>query len=322
MCHLLDRPLLLYLALLGQWHCSLLTDKLSATMQVAERLYSLAQEHNDPAQMIGAYRALAGTHHFLGDFASAQKYAMRGIQIWRSGALRSHEDDLDASVVICLCYEALSEWHFGENASSHATMAEATDLAKELDDRHALAGTLHFAAILGHLERNPTEVEHLVSDLIELSTRHDFAVWLAGAEILGGWARSASGSAMEGIARIGDGIRDYRASGTMLRMPHYLALKAEALDLADRTSEALEAIAEAEKVVERFEEREYCAELLPAPRRAACEPWMTMTLKSKHRSARPSVSQSSRSRLHLRHGQKQASRNIAAKREGPPASNF
>jgi hypothetical protein len=183
LCHSLDHPELLYLALLGQWHCSLLTDKLSATMQVAERLYSLAQEHHEPAQMIGAYRALAGTYHFLGDFASARKYAMRGIQIWRSGALRSHEEDLDASVVICLCYEALSEWHFGEIASSHATMTEATAIAKELSDRHALAGTLHFAAILAQLEGNPTEVERLAADLIELSTRHNFALWLAGAAI-------------------------------------------------------------------------------------------------------------------------------------------
>ena len=34
------------------------------------------------------------------------------------------------------------------------------------------------------LERNPAEVERLVSDLIELSTRQNFARWLAGAEIL------------------------------------------------------------------------------------------------------------------------------------------
>jgi hypothetical protein len=261
LCQSLNRPLLLYLALLGQWHCSLLTDKLSATMQVAKRVYSLAQEQHDPAQMIGAYRALAGTHHFLGDFAPARKYAMRGVKIWRSGGLRCDEEDLDASVVVCLCYEALSEWHFGEIASSHATMADATALAKELSDKHALAGALHFAAILGHLERNPAEVERLVSDLIELSTRHNFALWLAGAEILGGWARSASGSTAEGIARIEGGIRDYRASGTMLRMPHYLALKAEALHLANRTSEALDAIEEAEAVVERFEERGSSAEL-------------------------------------------------------------
>jgi hypothetical protein len=44
-------------------------------------------------------------------------------------------------------------------------------------------------------------------------------------------------------------------------MPYLLTLKAEALYLADRTSEALEAISEAEALVERFEERRWCAEL-------------------------------------------------------------
>jgi len=47
----------------------------------------------------------------------------------------------------------------------------------------------------------------------------------------------------------------------VLGLPHYLALKAEALHLADRTAEALEAINEAEVLVERFENRYWCAEL-------------------------------------------------------------
>ena len=44
-------------------------------------------------------------------------------------------------------------------------------------------------------------------------------------------------------------------------MPIYLARKAEALHLADRTSEALEAINEAEALAERFEQRVYRATL-------------------------------------------------------------
>ncbi|MBV8350929.1 MAG: hypothetical protein JOZ21_01465 [Verrucomicrobia bacterium] len=44
-------------------------------------------------------------------------------------------------------------------------------------------------------------------------------------------------------------------------MPFWLALNAEALYLADRIPEALEAIGEAEKVVERSEERRWSAEL-------------------------------------------------------------
>jgi predicted ATPase len=76
-----------------------------------------------------------------------------------------------------------------------------------------------------------------------------------------GWARAAGGDAAEGISCIQDGIRDYRATGAILALPFFLALKAEALHLARRTSEALEAISEAETLVERLEDRHWCAEL-------------------------------------------------------------
>jgi predicted ATPase len=115
--------------------------------------------------------------------------------------------------------------------------------------------------ILRHLEGNPAEVARLASELIELSTRQNFAFWLPGGKILRGWVRSASGSMAEGIAWIEDGIRDYRATGAMLRMPYFLALKAQALYFADRVSEALEAITEADGAVERSGERWWCAEL-------------------------------------------------------------
>jgi hypothetical protein len=44
-------------------------------------------------------------------------------------------------------------------------------------------------------------------------------------------------------------------------VPYWLALKAEALHLANHTSEALEAITAAESLVERSEERWCCVEL-------------------------------------------------------------
>ena len=114
-------------------------------MQIAKRVYSLAQEQNDSALMIGAYRALAATLYCLGDFETARQYAMRGVQIWRSGGVQSPVEEVSAPAVICLCYEALSEWHFGEIASCRATMAEAISLAKELNDMHALAVALLYA---------------------------------------------------------------------------------------------------------------------------------------------------------------------------------
>ena len=163
--------------------------------------------------------------------------------------------------VSCLCHEALVEWHFGEIASCHVTMAEAILLAKELNDTHGLAVALHCAALLGYFERDPAEVERRASDLSELATRHNFAHWLALGAVHLGWARSASGDTAEGLSRIEDGIEDYRAIGSMLFVPYWLGLKAEALHLADRTSEALEAIVEAEALADRSEGRWWSAEL-------------------------------------------------------------
>ena len=126
---------------------------------------------------------------------------------------------------------------------------------------HALAHALWHAGWLAHFERNPAEVERLASDLSELSTRLNFEPFLQRAAVLRGWARSASGNTAEGISWIEDGIGDYRATASILDMPFLLALKAEALHLADRTVEALEAIREADALVERFENRYWSAEL-------------------------------------------------------------
>jgi len=260
LAHSLNRPLLLYSALISQWRYSLWTDKLTATMQIAERVYSLAQEQDDARLMMGAYRILASTLYFLGDFEASRQYAIRGLEIWRSGGVQRQVEEVSAPAVNCLNFKALTEWHLGEIASSRTTMAEAIPLAKELNDMPALAVALFFAAYLAHFEGDRAEVERFASDLIELSTRQNFAIWLPIGAVLRGWARSAS-SDTESISWIEDGIGDYKATGSIIHMPYFLALKAEALHLADRTSEALEAIADAEAWVERSEERWWCAEL-------------------------------------------------------------
>jgi hypothetical protein len=265
LCHSPYRPVLLYSALMGQWRFSLITDKLSVTKQIANRVYSLAWEQNDPALMIGAHHALGVTLYLMGDFESARQYVKRGVQIfvqiWRSGGVHPPVEQVDSPAIVCLCYQVLSEWHIGEIASCHTTMAEAMLLAKELNDMHGLAVALFSAARCGCSERDPAEVERYASDLIQLSTRQSFAFWLAVGVILRGWARSASCDPVEGTSWIEHGIRDYRATGSMLRLPYFLTLKAEALYLAHRTSETLEAIREAEALAESSGERWCSAEL-------------------------------------------------------------
>jgi tetratricopeptide (TPR) repeat protein len=261
LCRSLNHLPLLSAALIGQWRYSLNTERLTTTMQIAKRIYSLAQEQNDAALMMGAYRALACTLFYLGDFESARQYAQRGVEICRVEKVPPHAKDPDTPPVACLCYLAGSEWHLGEAASSQAAIAEAIFIANEVNDMHALALALYWAARLATDQRNPSEVDRLASDLIELSTRHNFVFWLATGEVYRGWARSVSDNTAEGIPWIEQGIRDFRATGAVLALPVWLAHKAEALHLAGRSTEALETIKEAEAMAERFEQRFCLAEV-------------------------------------------------------------
>jgi tetratricopeptide (TPR) repeat protein len=256
-----NRPLLLYVALIGQWRYSLVTDKLTETMQIAKRLHSLAQEQNDSALMVKAHLALTATLYFLGDFETARENATRGLQMWRSGDVQFQAEEVDAPPVGCLCHEALIQWHFGEIASGQETMAQAISLANKLNDTHGLAVAVSYAALLSYYERDHAEVARWASDLIELSTRRNFTLFLSFGSVYRGWARSASDGTAEAIAFIQDGIQGYRASGSMLLLPLFLTLKAEASHLLGRIPDALETIREAEALVETSEGRCWRAEL-------------------------------------------------------------
>ena len=168
---------------------------------------------------------MACTLYFLGDFETSGQFAIRGVQIWRSLGARSPVVGVDNARRSFLSYKALFEAHFGEITSSHATMAEAISFAEELKDMYGRAMALSFAASLEVDERNLGEVERYSSDLIELSTRHHFAHFLARRIDSQGWARSASGDTAEGLPWIEDAIRAFRATGSMLSLPYYLSLR-------------------------------------------------------------------------------------------------
>ena len=261
LCGSLDRPLLLYAALMSQWRYALATDKLTVAMGIAKRIYSLADGLHDAALLLGAHRALATTLTFKGDFELGLQHAQRGVQIWRAGRAPALVEEVHAPAIVCLSFGAICDWMLGEIASGRAMMAEALSLGKAMNDAHALAMTLILAGALRYFENDPAGAECCASDLIELSMRHHFASWLAAGEILNGWVRSVSGQAAAGVLRIEEGINDWRATGSTFCASLWLALKAEALHLASRTPEALAAIKEAEELAERSGERFYYGEL-------------------------------------------------------------
>ena len=260
LCRSLKRPLMLYVALIGQWRYNLVSLKLREAMQIATRIYSLAQQHHDFSLLMKVHMALAVTHYHLGDFTHARQEATSGVRLWHSGVEKSEVEEVDEPIIGCLCHKAFCAWHVGQIASADATMKEAIFVANRLKNTHGIAVALHFAATLRYMERNPIQAERVSSELVELSTRQHFPHFRAWGTALLGWTRSVAGPVTQGISWMDDGIEELRTSGALLAIPSLLAAKAEALYIANRTAEALDTIKQAETLVEKTEARWWSAE--------------------------------------------------------------
>jgi predicted ATPase len=116
------------------------------------------------------------------------------------------------------------------------------------------------AAALHQLRREVPAVQERAEAAMKLSTEQGFAVQLAIGTILGGWALAEQGQREEGIAQICQGLAAYRATGTEVHRPNFLALLAEAYGKVGRAEEGLallaEALAAVDKTGARFSEAE------------------------------------------------------------------
>ena len=105
-------------------------------------------------------------------------------------------------------------------------------------------------------------VRELADATMALAGEHGFPLWSASASILHGWALATAGEVATGVARMRQGLADHQLTGMQLQRPYFLGLLADVLTRAgDRSSEALDCLAEALAIVGRSEERCLEAEL-------------------------------------------------------------
>ena len=87
---------------------------------------------------------------------------------------------------------------------------------------------------LHQLLRDRREAQDQAEALIALTTEHGLPLWLAAGVVVRGWTLAARGRAEDGIAVIRLGLADYRATGSELFSPYFLALLADAHGQAAR----------------------------------------------------------------------------------------
>jgi predicted ATPase len=156
-----------------------------------------------------------------------------------------------AIVLACLGYpdQALS--------NSAASAVEARGLA----DPISLATSMAMRSRLLSLVGDDMALGEQADQLVSLAIEQGFRQWHAQGTIYRGWVQARNGVVAEGMPLLRGGIVAFRASGTEVWLPHFLALHASACDLAGEAEEGLSLLDEATQIVDRTGERWLEAEL-------------------------------------------------------------
>jgi predicted ATPase len=198
----------------------------------------------------------------LGEFRPALDYFKEAIALYdpvrhRDDAFRYSQNPAIGS----RCHAAWTLWFLGEPDQALAMVHEAQQLARELAEPHGLAHTLFFAAIVHQLRGESRMAKKQAAAAVAISLEHGLALYYATATVTLGWGLIEEGWHQLAIENIRQGLDAHQATGTVLLLPHFLALMAEALGADGQTKEALRVLDEALEIAERTGERYYDAEL-------------------------------------------------------------
>jgi len=231
--------------------------------ELVEQLYSLAQRTQDPDLLLEAHMArgtILGIN--FGELVVGRRHLEQGIALYDAQQHRSHilRYSLDPGA------QGLSRaswvlWLLGYPDQALRRSQETLVLARALAHPHNLIIRQTCAAMF-HLFRCESQAAQAqVEAALTLSTEHASRQYQAAGSILQGWCLAEQGHGAAGMAQMQQGLAAYRATGTELYRPYYLALLAEGYGKGGQAEAGLRVLAEALAVVdsdtgERFWEAE------------------------------------------------------------------
>src|SRR5262249_30212889 len=201
---------------------------------------------HDPVPLVMAHRELVSATFWLGEVAAARAHVEQSLALYDSQRHRAlaflYEEDPG---VVCLSYDAFALWALGYPEQALRRSQAALTLARELAYPFSRAFAGAYAAMLHQNRRDLDAAQAQAEATMALATEQGFAYWLAMGTILRGWALAEQGQGEAEVAQMRQGLAAWRATGTELRRPYYLALLAEVCGKAGQAEAGLAALTDA-----------------------------------------------------------------------------
>ena len=220
------------------------TGEYAAALAMAEKFYTLALKHADPATLPIADRMIGTSYHYLGDQTNAWRYIERMLSAGvdpqrRSPLIRFWFDEKVAGRVVL----ARILWLWGLADQAWRTVQSAVGDAEALGDRSTLCyalshGSCPVALWLGNL----AAAESYAEMLLDISRRHGFGPWGDFASRIKGIALVKAGDLKTGSTLLRAGLDEINDPDFGLWFLSGLSELAEALGHAGRFADGLAAV--------------------------------------------------------------------------------
>lgn len=263
LCETLGDAASLFPVIWGLWHYYAIGKAdLKSADKATEHLWSISQNLNDPALMLGAHVSSAFTLQHLGELIASRRHFEEAARYYDSAQHNRYMELYRFEPGIQSESEMVRTlWLLGFPDHARRKMEETLARARTLAVPLSLAFAQRSAASLYQNLRQPEKARDVGEECIALCDEHGIALEKAWVSRPYGWAIAQLGRAKEGIQIARAGLHAQLSIGAQAGRPQSLAVLAETLWHAERTQEGLEAIEQGLSVSNKNGEPYYDAEL-------------------------------------------------------------
>lgn len=259
LCKRLNRPRQLVSVLHSQWLQAFMRNDLASAQRRAAEVLEAGEKDGDIYRRWAGHRLLGTTSFPMGEFMAGQHHFQQSLELHDAALAYCRDltdDDARAAKltsfneahVVELAYSSWTLLYLGHLDQARRRRDEALYHARRGTDAYTTAHATNGGVFIEMMLNSPRTALERLRELETLTGDHEITYYSAMGRVFGGWCLAALGEEEEGIARIKSGIAAYKATGTVLYLPSFFKLLADACRMAQRWHEALEALSEADAI--------------------------------------------------------------------------
>jgi predicted ATPase len=242
----------------GQWTMAIARGELNKAHELASAMLREAEDTDHRMEASVARRGLALIYYFSGAFLEARSQCERALADCdpeRDQEVRERFGDDIGTVVMSIL--AVTAWTLGEVDRARELIDGSTRRATKLGHRVSEAHPLSCRSILELLRGDATAALRAAEGLEALSREQGMPFWLAGGEMVSGWARGHLGDPVLGAAQLQRALTSCADQGTRMSARFYQGLlaeiEAETLGVESALARIEEALTDADQVEYRWD---------------------------------------------------------------------